>query len=83
MGRGGVARQVTRNDMRWRLSLSDPALMRPAGLFGRRVTIPRNRAGHDIQPFADILADDMTLSSASAGPPGPEDHLNPFQRPGP
>ena len=76
MGQSGLGRHAACDDVGWRRSLGDPAFAGSARVFGATGYDHPELRGDDIQPFTDILADDMTLSPAGAGEVRFNNHLN-------
>ena len=67
MGERCLGRHTARDDVGWRRGLGDPAFAGSARVFGTTRDNHPELRGDDVQPFADIFADDMALGSAGAG----------------
>ena len=66
----------------WRLNelaLGNPAFTGSAGVFGPPGDDHPELGGDDVQPFADIFANDMARGSATTGQLGFDGHFHPFQ----
>ena len=61
------------------LALGDPTLTRSAGVFGATGDDHTELGGDDVQPFADILANHMTLGPTGAIDIRFDNHFHPFQ----
>ena len=79
MGQGSLGRHAACDEVGWCRSLGDPAFAGSARVFGATGDDHPELGGNDIQPFADIFADDMALGSAGAGELGFNDHFHPLQ----
>lgn len=79
MGQRGLGRHAASDDVGRCRGLGDPALARPAGIFGATGNDHPELRRDNVQPFADILANDVTLGPTGAGEPRLYDHLHPLQ----